>query len=268
MNKKPKIIASMTSFPAAIQFAVRAIGSILNQTVVPDKIVLYLTASQFPGGKIPAELAALTKKNKKVEVRFYDENIRSYTKLIPALKDFPDDIIMTFDDDILYPRGVVADLLRHHKKYPRAIIGNRVRRARFGEDGRLLPHLKWKVYKSLRFFYLSTRPRLVNHITGVAGALYPPHIFPKEVFDSKIFMEIAPTVDDVWFWLMAVKNNVGTAPVPFGRGTVHLEDMTKPMEITLKSVNIYSGEDVNLAATERIFKKYPDIEKKLRNEKN
>ncbi|MDR0449404.1 MAG: glycosyltransferase [Rickettsiales bacterium] len=265
MLKEPKIIASMTSFPAAVGFAARALRSVLNQSVKPDKVVLYLTASQFPGGKIPAELTALKKEYKNFEVRFYEENIRSYTKLIPALKDFPDDIIITFDDDILYPRGVIAALLRHHKKYPRAVIGNRIRRARFGADGRLIPHLKWKVYKSLRFFYLSTRPRLVNHITGVAGALYPPHIFPKEVFDSKTFMEIAPSVDDVWFWLMAVKNGVGTAPVPFGRGSVHLEDMTKPMEITLKSVNIYSGTDVNLVATEKILEKYPDILEKLKD---
>lgn len=39
----PKVVVSMTSFPAAIPYATQAVQSILNGSVLPDKVVLYLT---------------------------------------------------------------------------------------------------------------------------------------------------------------------------------------------------------------------------------
>ena len=61
MQKKEQVVVSLTSFPAAIRYAVQAVKSILEGTVLPDKIILYLTASQFPDGKIPFELIELKK---------------------------------------------------------------------------------------------------------------------------------------------------------------------------------------------------------------
>ncbi|MCL2629382.1 MAG: glycosyltransferase [Alphaproteobacteria bacterium] len=273
MKKPPKLIVSITSFPAAIPIAAQAIRSIFKQSIRPDKIVLYLTSEQFPGKKLPVEIKALQKESKIFEVRFCDENIKSYTKLIPALKDFPNDMIITIDDDVIYPRSMISQLTRRHKKYPNAIVGLRVKRVRFGEDGRLLPHRQWKNYKTFRFLWLHSRPRLNNQLMGVSGVLYPPRVFPPQVFDSNTFMKIAPTVDDIWFWLMAVKKGTKTTFVPWGSGSMHLNNarvkgMGKPKSITLTFQNFHCGKDVNLESAERIFKKYPDIEKKLKTSLN
>jgi hypothetical protein len=67
---KKQIIVSLTSFPAALPFATQAIQSVLDGSVLPDKIVLYLTAQQFPGSKIPSELQDLLTLNSIFEVRF------------------------------------------------------------------------------------------------------------------------------------------------------------------------------------------------------
>ena len=98
MLKQKKVIVSLTSFPAAIPYAKDAVKSILAGNTLPDKVVLYLTFSQFKDSKIPIELMALTNNNQLFEIRNYNEDIRSYRKLIPALKDFPNDIIVTVDD--------------------------------------------------------------------------------------------------------------------------------------------------------------------------
>ena len=45
--KTKKVIVSLTSFPAAITYATDAIKSILEGSTLPDKLVLYLTFSQF-----------------------------------------------------------------------------------------------------------------------------------------------------------------------------------------------------------------------------
>ena len=91
MNKhtdNEQIIVSLTSFPEAIPYAVQAIRSILNGSMLPDKVVLYLDTPKFPGGILPAELEALKQETSLLEVRFDEAEIRSYKKLVPALRDF------------------------------------------------------------------------------------------------------------------------------------------------------------------------------------
>ena len=61
--QKKQIIVSLTSFPVALPFAARSIRSILEGSVLPDKIVLYLTAQQFPSGKISPDIQDLLTQN-------------------------------------------------------------------------------------------------------------------------------------------------------------------------------------------------------------
>ena len=112
MTDKPqeKVVVSMTSFPAAIPYAAQAIRSILNGSVLPDKVVLYLTFSQFGKDGIPQELQKLADSTPIFEIRNYDRDIRSYRKLIPALTDFPDAVIVTVDDDVDYHRHMLRSL--------------------------------------------------------------------------------------------------------------------------------------------------------------
>ena len=119
MLKQKKIIVSLTSFPAAIIFAKDAINSILSGNTLPDKLVLYLTFSQFKDGKVPFDLMTLANNNPLFEIRNYSEDIRSYRKLIPAMKDFPNDIIVTIDDDVRYHKNMLRDLLLLHEQIPR-----------------------------------------------------------------------------------------------------------------------------------------------------
>ena len=51
-------------------------------------------------------------------------------------------------------------------------------------------------------------PSFCNKLTGCAGVLYPPHCLYKDVLNEDLFMKLAPTNDDQWFWLMGVLNNV------------------------------------------------------------
>ena len=95
-TSRQQVIVSLTSFPAAIPYAFKAIQSILNGSVLPDKIILYLTFAQFGENGIPQELLELSKQNHIFEIRNYNRDIRSYRKLIPALKDFSSVFSFTF----------------------------------------------------------------------------------------------------------------------------------------------------------------------------
>ena len=78
------VVVSMTSFPAAISYAARAVKSVLRGSVLPDRVVLYLTFSQFGEEGIPQELIELSNSNEIFEIRNYDRDIRSYRKPFSA----------------------------------------------------------------------------------------------------------------------------------------------------------------------------------------
>lgn len=129
-----KIIASLTSWTKRIGTAHLAIQTILNQTRRPDLTVLYLADEEFPRREknLPRELLAL--RSERFEIR-WTKNIRSYKKLIPALKDFPDDIIITFDDDLFYRAEVVERLLIGYLAEPNCIQCHRATTVSLTDSG-------------------------------------------------------------------------------------------------------------------------------------
>ncbi len=259
---KQKVIVSLTSFPGGMGVIVPTLQSLLRQSVRPDKIILYLTDPEFPDRKIPKDLAELVEKNPILEIRYYPRNIRSYTKLVPALHEFPNDIIITVDDDVDYPRHLIKQLLREHKKYPTSIISHRVKKMLFDKNWNLLPYDSWKIYKRMRYFTWGSKPKYINFLTGTGGVLYPPHALHPDALNEDLFRELAPTADDVWFWAMAVRNKVKIKPVFFGYfRTVILE---KPVEHKLATVNLVDDRNVKFANA--IIAKFPDVIKNIKNE--
>lgn len=259
-NCSEKIIVSLTSFPEAIPYAIQSIRSILNGSVLPDKIILYLDTEKYPQGILPKELEELKANSPIFEIRFDEAPIRSYKKLIPALRDFPNDTIVTIDDDIDYDKNMLRDLIRLHNKLPNAIIAHRVRKVKPNRSYR-----KWRKYKWYDFIFKRYH---FNHLamqTGVGGVLYPPHSLDENMLDEKLFMSIAPTTDDVWFWLAAVSKGTYVVPVP---GWHHkMIEIGKPDEYALKSVNLKPGDDRNLNALNKILEHYPTIKQRLENGK-
>ena len=253
----PRVIVSLTSFPAAIPYAVGAIRSILRGSVLPDKLVLYLTFAQFGDEGLPQELLDLAASDNVFEIRDYDRDIRSYRKLVPALADFPDSVIVTIDDDIDYHRDMLRDLLEWHDKYPRSVIAHRAKRIRFG-----LPYKSWSKYRWYHFLLNKEQPRFDNLQTGVAGVLYPPHALKSEMIDVDMFTKLAPTTDDIWFWAAAVANGVKIIPVPYGKNKP--KGLKKPKELSLKTTNFKGCTDRNVEALNNILEAYPDVAQKLK----
>lgn len=257
-NTKTQIIVSLTSFPAAIRFVLPAVKSILAGTELPDRIVLYLTYSQFGGEEgIPQDLRDLARENPIFEIRNYDSEIRSYRKLIPALKDFPEAIIVTIDDDVDYSPFMLSSLLRLHRRFPDRILAHRAKRILPDKPYCKWPKLRWYHFLINKF---KIRPDIIQ--TGIGGVLYPPHSLKTDMLDERKFTKLAPTTDDLWFWAAAVANGTTVMPVPFGPHNKP-KGLGKPQAIALKSVNFKSGTDRNYAAFKAIINEYPIVGKRL-----
>jgi len=194
-NNVPQYIVSLTSYGKRLaKTAPYAIITLLNQTVKPDRIILWVANEDKKD--IPVVMNKLIAKG--LEIRFCDD-IKSYKKLIPALEAFPNDYIITADDDIYYPENWFANLLSKHKENPKKIICHRAHRIKVDENRRLLPYTEWEGC-------INEGQSESIFPTGGAGNLYPPQCFHQDIAKRELFMKLAPQADDIWFWAMAVTN--------------------------------------------------------------
>lgn len=119
------------------------------------------------------------------------------------MQEYPDRIIVTYDDDIIYPEDSLEKLLVMHRQYPEAIICNCGREIKI-EKGSVAPYKHWKVSGQI----LAGVPTYcVMALTG-AGTLYPPHCMLEEAFDTQKIRTLALTADDLWMKVMSILGNV------------------------------------------------------------
>lgn len=247
----------MTSFPAAIGYAEQAVQYILKGSVLPDKLVLYLTLSQFEGQEQLLDgVKRLANQSPIFEVRDYPRDIRSYRKLVPALHDFPEAIIVTVDDDVAYHRHTLRDLLRLHAQHPDAVLAHRAKRIKPGK-----PYRQWKKYRWYDFVFKRIHRGYLNLQTGVAGVLYPPHALKADMIKEELFTRIAPTADDIYFWAATVAQGTPVIPVPFGLNKPR--GLGKPKTLSLKTKNFKGKTDCNLKALNAIIEQFPEVREKL-----
>ena len=118
------IVVSLTSFPERVNTVIKTIKTLLTQTMKPDVIVLWLAEEQFPNREkdLPEELLSL--KDFGLTIGWYND-IRSYKKIIPSLKRYPDSIIITTDDDIYYAPDTIESLYKSYLEYPHDIHAHR-----------------------------------------------------------------------------------------------------------------------------------------------
>lgn len=197
IKREIPIIVSITSYEERFSDLVLSLYSMLNQTTKPDRIILWLSDSIPNLTYIPYEITKFIKNG--LEIKFV-KDIGSYTKIIYALKEFSDAIIVTADDDIYYPKDWLEKLYRSYIMYPNDIQVHRAHRVILNNE-EICPYETWQKHIDEESACYS------NFLTGVGGVLYPPHCFIKEVFREDIFLKNSPYADDIWLWTMSLLSN-------------------------------------------------------------
>lgn len=117
--EKERIIVSLTSYKPRFGNLPTVLDTIFAQTLPPDKVVLNLAFDEL----LPDEVANYLDIHN-VEI-FRVPDTKVYKKLIPTLKRYPDDAIISIDDDWLYPPEMIKDFADTHKALPNnPISGN------------------------------------------------------------------------------------------------------------------------------------------------
>lgn len=192
-----EVVVSMASYGTRVTSAYLAIESIMQQSIKPNRIILCIP-EDLKSQPLPELIQRQQKRGLEV---LYNKDIWSFKKLIPALRKYPEAIMITCDDDCLYNVDFLENLLSSHKKDPKAIWGNRIHKITFDNKGNvdLYSNWEWEIpntEESSKLFFITT----------VGGVLYPPHSLYEDVTKEDIFMDIAKYNDDIWCYAMALLN--------------------------------------------------------------
>lgn len=193
-KRSQQLIVSLTSFGERVHDVYLTIESLLQQSIQPDRIILWLN-EPLSLDFLPALLERQKRRGLEVEVV---SDYRSYDKLIHALKAYPEATIVTVDDDVIYPFDFLEHLYYAHLQEPQTIFFYRGHQIKISTTGEIQPYLSWKGEQA------STSDSILNFPTGNGGILYPPHSLHPQVLDCELFQRLAPTADDIWFRAMSL----------------------------------------------------------------
>ncbi|WP_250865918.1 class I SAM-dependent methyltransferase [Caballeronia sp. INSB1] len=185
------LVVSVTSYAVRFPTLELTLRRILQQSVVPDETVLWI--SPRDAEHLPSSVIELQRCGLSIQIT---KDIRSYKKIIPALKQYPESFIITLDDDQIYPLDVLEPLIANYRS-PTEVLCRRAHRIKFDERGAPLPYMQWQHEHQEN----DDCPDLFA--TGVCGILYPPHVLPPETLDEAKFLQLAPHADDIWLYWMA-----------------------------------------------------------------
>jgi lipopolysaccharide biosynthesis glycosyltransferase len=182
--------------------------------------------------------------------------LKSYKKLIPALREFPEDILITADDDCLYPFDWFAKLKASYLAAPEKIHCHRAHEILVDGEHYPLAYASWrKRVPADDFAGVGNNPANPAAIfpSGAGGILYPPHSLDARVF---LTTDICPTADDIGFWAMAKLARKDYVVVPDG----YREDNAIDEKISIHRYVRDADYDKQLAA---VLKQFPELKENI-----
>ncbi len=200
LNTEPrdeKVIVSLTSYPARIPFVHIAIKSLMLQSYKPDRIILWLAEEQFPEKELPKALTELQKYGLEI---IWMHDIYGHKKYFyPVLNQKENEVVITFDDDIIYSKKAVERLMKTHWEHPDCLVVERGQS--FNENN---------MYNPGRWFTISdvgvkTPSYSINPSPG-GGCLIPYKAFHEDACNEAKIRELAYKNDDIWYMFMCANN--------------------------------------------------------------
>lgn len=203
-REQQELVISLTTIGSRLCRVHVTVESLLRQQLQPHRVILWL-GEDLRETLLPPAL--VRQQQRGLEVRF-QRDVGPATKLVHALREHPEAMIVTADDDTLYPGTWLQQLHDSFRKIPNVIHCYRAHWILSEGGGSLAPYRNWKLLAPG-----VTGPAHRLFPTGVGGVLYPPNSLGAEVLNEKAMLELSPGNDDIWFKGMALLNRVPAAKV-------------------------------------------------------
>lgn len=202
------VIVSFTSFPARIDNVWQVVECMMNQTLLPKKILLWLSKEQIKNrDSIPKKLREM--ENDIFQIRLVDGDIRSHKKYYYAVKEYPDDLIFLIDDDIYYPTYILEKSYKALCNHPNSIVCNYGYSITFDKQGRHKSYSKWVP------LYRGAEGKNLFFGSG-GGTLFKPSVLHHDILNIEKAIELTPFADDIWLNAMAKLAGLSLYILPSG----------------------------------------------------
>ena len=248
VDDSSNVIVSLTSFPGRINSVWITITSLLNQTVKPKAIILWLAEDQFPQKESDLPRKLLKLKEKGLTIRFCD-NLYPHKKYYYSIREYPDSSVITVDDDIFYPENLVEELTTLHEKYPKCVCCTWAHEITI-ENGRIRPYAQWK-----KWIQTGEKPSIAIIPVGCGGVLYPAHSLCEQTFDKEKIRRLAMRTDDLWLKAMEILG--GVEAVRWNKKLPIFYSIMRAQKSGLFHENV--TENRNDEAMNKIISEYPEI---------
>jgi hypothetical protein len=233
-NINSSFCVSIASYPKRDPLLTSVFQALSQQTVLPNKWILVLSAEDYPNG-LPTHLLKLERKG--VEIIWTENNSFAVKKLIPVMQKYPTLAVVTLDDDIIYNKELLGGLLNYSEENPNSIVGY-VGKALFKKHNTL------HMYYRMKFPADKETPSEQIYLIGWGGIYYPSFSLDEKAFSLEAINHIVPgRGSDIWFW--AAGHSKGTQHVCIGNPKSYRIGIPIPLNIMTKPKDL-PGEDVML----------------------
>lgn len=253
MNKK--IYITLTSYPERISTVHVTIESLINQNMSCEGVLLWLADTQFPGKEkdLPENLKKFIPFGLIIE---WCKDLRSYKKIIFALEKYDNALLVSADDDLIYPSDWLERLINGYKNNPNCLNALRCHRIVLNHE-----HSDIEKYKNWMHEIENAEPSILNFCTSGGGVVYSKELLDSMYNREDIFLNLCFDADDIWLWAMAVKKGTLINLVKPSLGELVYVKESQVGENVLWKKNIKLGfNDIRLRS---IFKYFPDIHKRI-----
>lgn len=238
------VIVSMTTIPKRQKRLMDNLPYLLNQSYRYDKLIINIDDNLSEEDYKWYE--GLKKYDDRIEINKAEARWRSCNKLLPTLKKYPHDIIITCDDDIAYEKDSFLRLVQEYMKHPQCIIALEANPITIDKNGFInyvngydvmLQQVCWSKYLS-------------------NCCLFPPYSFDDDLFDYDKMLECTKGLhDELWAWVCSTLHGVQSISLNYVRSLA--DDMLEPYSNDEYCLSHYNNTNENiLDYMQRIDKMY------------
>lgn len=236
-----EVIVNLTSHGHRITSVFYAIESIAHGSVLPKRMILWLDDEDALASP-PLELRRLQARG--LEILRCD-NFGPHKKQYAYAISEPNPTLplAAADDDMLYPKDWLAELVSANRLHPEVINAMRTHTIVSREEATLAPYSNWLPGFGTRASY-----RVV--CTGVSGIIYPPAMISAIKSEGRHFEEVAPRADDIWVHAVAVRHGIRSRQV-YARQQEYPEIPGTAVNTLYRHNVVNGGNDIQIRATYR-----------------
>jgi len=191
------VVASLTSYPARINCVWLVVKSLFLQTYKPDRVILWLAEEQFPTKELPRNLTIM--QNYGLEIMWVKDIYGHKKYRVPVMEQTSNEVIITFDDDIVYSPKCIERLMAVHKKHPNSLV---CERGQTYDDKKECNPGRWKTISDTGVIV----PTYSMNPSPGGGCLIPFGAFHPDAVKEECFRRLAYKNDDLWYMFMCAAN--------------------------------------------------------------